>query len=445
MARFIAGCRTAALCFATYALLITIFTGLTLLHGRIDPDLTHENMVTSLEAMDDEGNYPNIGIVIGCKSFTGFEGEGNIVDNYTNMWMIQSADSQHFFDEEEFVKGIPYDSENRAEIPGDVNAQAFSSGWRNGSYWSGYRIFMKPLLLVMDVRGLRIVQLLVVLVSLIWAAMRVGRDIGMAESVLLLCSLFLINPLNTVVDFDQAPDLIQALLSVVTVLWMLRRGLDFKWFSVFFLALGAIEAFINCLIMPLITLGLPLIAYVLVRAKSEAVIRRQITDGVKLSISWCLGYAGSFFSVWIISALFQGESCIAAVSRGFAAFFGRAGGDEGSLVKSIMLSVHNNLNLNVSFIWVLIAVVFVLIVSIRIITGSWSCHRACVPLLSAGILPFIWILVLNNHSRIHSWMVHDIFAITIWALLCCILYLGIQWLGNCSDGAVDGGLSGEGI
>jgi hypothetical protein len=44
-------------------------------------------------------------------------------------------------------------------------------------------------------------------------------------------------------------------------------------------------------------------------------------------------------------------------------------------------------------------------------------------LVSVGVIPFLWIIILNNHSKIHAWMVHDIFMLTIWVWLCAIFYL----------------------
>ena len=190
MARFINAAKTVALCLVVIFALIIIFTSLTLLHGRISPNLTHDNMVRSLQIMDKEGVYPNVGTVIGHVSFTGFGGGGSTIDNYSNMWMIQGADSEHFFDSSEYQKGEPYNHSEREEIVANINAQAFASAWKNGNWWSGYRVFMKPLLIIMDVRGIRTLQLLLVIASIVWASVRVFRDIGAAESIFMICAIF---------------------------------------------------------------------------------------------------------------------------------------------------------------------------------------------------------------------------------------------------------------
>lgn len=406
----------------TGVVLCGLFTLLTLAHGAMPTELVHDNMVRSLAVLDEEGNYPNIGLVIGDESFQGFAGQGNQIDNFSNKWMIQSVDVDHYADSAEYDEDIPYDEARRAPVPGSLGARAFSTGWEDGNYWSGYRIYLKPLLMLMRIRGIRIVQAALVALSLVLAARAVCRHIGCGQAWLLVVAVLLINPANTLVNLDQAPDLMQALLSVPLVLYLLERFGERQWLGPLFLALGMVEAFVNCLIMPLVTLGLPLCAYVMRRMRDAVAPRMLAGEVAQASVGWGVGYAWSYVGVWVVSALFKGTSPVAAIGRGIGAFLYRAGGEEASLVASIVRAVRNNVDLNVPLVWVLLATVALLAVH-HGRSGRVGQLVDQVPLAVVGLYPFAWVIVLSNHSFHHSWMAHDIFCIFLWAEGCVLWHL----------------------
>jgi hypothetical protein len=404
-----------------FVVITCTFTVLTLLYGLIPSNLTEKNMLRSLDILDNEGNNVQFKDITGMD--ISFAGDGNKVDNFTNMWMIQSVDSEHFFDGNQFRKGKPYNPDNREYIEGNFAVKVFSSSWENGNYWSGYRLFFKPLMIFFDVWGLRIIQISLIIIALIWTFIKIRQEIGLIEAVLLIIAVLAVNPLNILFGFDQGPDLIQALFSIVTVLWMLRKKVEYKWVLSYFLFIGMFEIFINCLIMPLVTLGLPLITYLLYEHKKGTELKIQFKNTITFSFVWGVGYVGTFISSWIISALFKHISPIESVKRGIGAFVYRCGGNDDSIIKNISDSVHSNINHNVPFIWlIIIFLVFIFLI-------SWMNHKTrkylfrLLPLVFVSLYPFIWIILLNNHSLIHAWMVHDIFIVSIWGFLLNIYYL----------------------
>jgi hypothetical protein len=408
----------------TFIGLTALFTVLTILHGLMPIKWISDNMKKSLQILDNEGVYPNIGKIIGHTEFNGFPGQGNTIDNFTNMWMVQSMDGEHYFDHFEYTQGTHYNPDIRKYIEGGKLYQAFDSGWENGNYWSGYRVFLKPLMTIFDIWGVRILILLLIASSMILAFLRIKQDIGFAEAVLLIISILAINPINTFLDLDQAPDLIQALLSSVTILWFLRKRINKKWFITYFMALGMIEIFVNCLIMPLVTLGIPLATYTLYSYKQKNITAKQnILDIIKFSFGWGVGYVGTFLSSWVISAIFKHASCWNAIKVGFGMFVWRAGANDDSLINNIYLSIHNNIDLNMPFIWLILSILTVLIFKYKNNRKIVQEANSLFPLVSVGVIPFLWIIALSNHSKEHAWMVHDIFMITIWVWLCVIYYL----------------------
>jgi hypothetical protein len=85
--------------------------------------------------------------------------------------------------------------------------------------------------------------------------------------------------------------------------------------------------------------------------------------------------------------------------------------------------VHNNINLNIPFLWLII--LFALVIAML----AWRNHEArkhlftLMPFVLASIFPFMWIILLNNHSLNHAFMVHDIFIVSIWGFLLFIYNL----------------------
>jgi hypothetical protein len=407
----------------TFIGMTILFTGLTILHSQIPTKWTSDNMKKSLQILDNEGVYPNVGKIVGYTEFKVFFGGGERLDNFTNMWMVQSMDGEHYFDQSEYSEGTHYNSDIRKYIEGSKLYQVFDSGWENGNYWSGYRLFLKPLMTVLDIWGVRILILLLIVSSIILAFLSIKRNIGFVEALLLIISILAINPLNTFLDLDQAPDLIQALLSSVVVLWLLRKRINKKWFIPYFMILGMIEIFVNCLIMPLVTLGIPLATYILYQYKKKNItIKQNILDIIKFSLVWGIGYVGTFLSSWVISAIFKHTSCWNAIKNGVVLFLYRAGSNDDSVIKSIYYSIHNNVDLNMP-IWLISIVLTVLIFKHKNNKKIIQKVNSLVPVVIIGMFPFLWIIILNNHSKIHAWMVHDIFMITIWVWLCVIFYL----------------------
>jgi hypothetical protein len=189
----------------------------------------------------------------------------------------------------------------------------------------------------------------------------------------------------------------------------------------YFLALGMIEAFINCLIMPLVTLGIPLITWCLYNHKQNGNQKKQIIDLISLSAAWGAGYAGTFMSSWIISAFFKHQSPVESVATGIKAFLFRAGVQDSNIIATLAKSIYANINRNIPFLWLILLFAGVLVM--RVIKRRTRNVVMLLPLLIVSSYPFLWIVILSNHSSIHAWMVHDIFSISIWGLLLVSYYL----------------------
>lgn len=67
---------------------------------------------------------------------------------------------------------------------------------------------------------------------------------------------------------------------------------------------------------------------------------------------------------------------------------------------------------------------FVLVIVFRVSVNQW-CNMAI--LLIVSVYPYVWFMVMANHTQIHYWFVYWIQAITIFGILCC-MEMTVNWM-----------------
>ena len=361
-----------------------------------------KTQMRSLETFNCEGLYPIV-----FRPYTATRG-----DTFTDGIMMGSV----LYDGgesplEKAVKIYRYsytevESNNVAEILTGYN-QNQAATLSYGRYWHGYLSFLRPLCMLFSYDDLRMLGCVIQGGLIIWIALELHRRRKTAVVPFFICVIS-VTPMVTVSSLQYMHVYILGLLAMLTVLkagkWIDRK----KLWPEFFAFIGILTSYIDLLTFPLVAFALPLMACF-------------ISDNEKLSlrfffimaISWAAGYGVFWAMKWVISWLTgYGEelgSALDSVAR-------RSSRPEQGAANRLQAIV---LNLRVFQRPGYIAAFLVgagVILAQCVKSGRRFSAQRMLPLLMLSAVPFVWYIVLADHSNDHSFYTFRELAVTFFAL-----------------------------
>ena len=258
-----------------FGLLILYFLSL-LIAEAIPNGWVEKNAELSFKTLTAEGEVPVLWITSG----------GISLDNFTDNTMIrlsvQSSSKQGFI--------------------------SSTLDKRGGRYWHGFIVVLKPLLIFFQYKQIRF--LLAVILFLLTACStyllkkRTNVYVALAYLLSLICVHIYIVPFS--LNFSSV-FIIMILALIALCLWPLDK---YKWLPTFFLIVGSLTNFFDFLTAPLVTLGFPLVVYYCLQI-SRGNGREEVKVGIfglfKFTFCWCVGYALTWATRWVLHWIFVGK------------------------------------------------------------------------------------------------------------------------------------------
>lgn len=287
-----------------------------------------------------------------------------------------------------------------------------------GRYWHGYLVWMKPLLLFFNIPELRIINMGLQLFLLCWMMILLYRELGLLACLGVGIGLFSMNPITMALSL-QFSSIYYIVLVTLIVMLRHRKYIESRnlWWAVFLWS-GIAVAFFDLMTYPAVAMGIPLIVYLMLKNDGTW---KHILNVIRLSIDWVIGYAGMWVIKWFIGSAFTGYDLVA---DGLGAVGLRSSGE----VANINMSYTNVLQENFHTIFTkplpFSAALFVLVLIVGLVLRKLKFSVSgskILPLVLVGTYPFIWYFVIRNHSIVHVWFTHRVFAITVTAL-CALPY-----------------------
>ena len=287
-------------------------------------------------------------------------------------------------------------------------------------YWHGYLSVLVPLLVVCNIDQIRVLFLILMVTLACVATSLMGRRRRMGAAVCLGIALLFANVLFATVSTSLAFSFFVALGATVWVLIRVREDderLCDDVDGVNFFVIGALTVFLDFLNTPIVTLGLPLATYAMLRKRTlaerpakESLVRLGI-----LFFAWGAGYGLVWATKWIIGFVVCGSNVFEGVV-GLAGSW-TSGTPEGVESVSRMDVIRENLGQMLPRWLVLVcaglAVVWAGLMLRFRRRGSGTLVLA---LLCAAALPFVWYLVLATHSHVHSFFAYRNLCVSVYAL-----------------------------
>lgn len=397
-----------------YFVLLIIFTGLIIGVHTIPQSTIKDNIITSSHTLEKEGINK---CFLNCLLFK--------MDNFTDACMLNlaiSADSKHpadagmmnYYYTSNIFKDLAYDTEKVAK--GDIdNLEKINYG----RYWHGYQVTLRPLLTILTYSQIRILNYAIftlLIFSIVWL---LAKKISIGTACIFVLSLLLINFPIVPYSMQFSTCFYIAFISMILlmVIPMLTKS-NSNTLCTFF-TIGGITCYMDFLTTPQLTLGLPLIVYMLTKHPQN-----KWKTMITICIAWILGYGLLWASKWMMAYLLTGNNIFEDAMQN---------------VKFRISTQYDGMNLSLSniiqFFWNKIKTKHLLPFFSAGIFGILLCIGVYFKMLKnrqvfkeyswllfiALIIP-VWLLALRNHTVIHYWFTWRAGLVSLFSILLFIYY-----------------------
>lgn len=351
---------------------------------------------------------------------------GSTLDNFTDALMIQNAifpSTGNLLKDTVSVNHMQYT--DKMQPVEDLSAQVHDlSGGHPQEYmryWHGYLLYLKPLLLFTDYSGIRILNgiLQIVLISSLFYLM---NKKGLRRFILpFFFSWLAIAP--WVLPYSMQLSVMYNIALIECILLLIFFNKIQAHIYLFFMVAGILTSYFDYLTWPLITLGLPLIFYLLKKTECETLTSRKLlAHTFIICVNWGIGYGGMWIAKWIISELILQNG---AISQALGAAVYRSSTDsEGAdvIITPTLIWIENLRRIfNPAFCIGMFFYAFTVAADIIHCVRKKSFEINIMPaamFLFIAAMPFIWYALLKNHSFVHLSLVYRSLWISIFAGMC---------------------------
>ncbi len=293
-------------------------------------------------------------------------------------------------------------------IDHNINNVEYDNKIGYSRYWHGYLIFLKPLLLLFDYTGIRIINTI-------------------AQCVLTLCLLlllyksglrYLIIPYLITVAFLMPITCFMCMqfsscfyiFSIASIVILLcKKGIYNEKIAILIFAFSGIStAFFDFLTFPITTFGIPAILYLCLTLKQP--IKKIVKKLCVIFGSWLVGYAGMWFSKWLVASIVLQKNVITEGMKSISTRTSHITPGTDSALNTVPLLGVFVRNFRALFFTpvTIVFLAFVIITIVLIIrrkhidkTQIFEKRNAFIPFACIGVLPIIWYVFTVNHSSVH--------------------------------------------
>ena len=172
-------------------------------------------------------------------------------------------------------------------------------------YWHGYLIWLKPLLLFMNPRNIRVFNMIIQFTLFAYFVNLLGKKFDKKYFVQMIAGILLLNPVSTAMCLQYSSIYYIVLFAMIIELKfpdILRMK---STFSMLFLCIGICVAYFDFLTYPPIALCFPLFLYLMVRNNGFEKVyeHNKIMSVFRAGVYWVFGYIGMWSIKWILPLL----------------------------------------------------------------------------------------------------------------------------------------------
>ena len=284
-------------------------------------------------------------------------------------------------------------------------------------YWHGTAGFIRILHLFTDVNGVKVIGFMAVLILAAVMILLLMRDKQYLLAAAFVLSLCLVKVWNIRFCMEYQPAFIIAF--TLCILYFLFEKKGDRYLLFLSIAGGTLIAFFDFLTTETMTILLPLILVVTIRAKRE--VKLSFTENMYFvssqGIAWVSAYAMCFLTKWSIASLLTGENKFMTAVRSVENRLNGvvSDGSEMSGLKQILAAPAANISIlfgaqeRIDVMLLIMGIFLIVSVSVMGIFISFTDKKnkdTVYILLILGSVIIVRYLVLNNHSYMHSFFTY---------------------------------------
>jgi hypothetical protein len=388
---------------------------MTLFQGLVPQRFIEKNVDQSLQQLYSEETYPEI--------------LGQKIDNFTNRVMIQETNNSLIL-----PKNAGTEFSERESVEGKNKIQRIFFAGSYDRYWHGYRVYLKPLLMLFDYNGIRIVMAITFLALFVLSVWRINKKISPFAALAFLIAIVVSNPESIIMGTQHFSIYLILFLAIIVLTRIIDKPNKNKLIPIFFVVVGGLTCFIDFLTTPLITLGVPLLLILIHKAKQKNYAAKfvpQLRDFFACSLSWMLGYVFIWISKWLITSLLLGENrMIMNLKQVLFWASGETSIDSCDRMCTVLLNTER---MPIVAILGMVAIFVLIVAVIKMKKRNFNLFKLDIVLLLVSVMPIVWFLIANNHSQVHYWMTYRILGVSVLAFL-LVIYRQLNFIrGNSYD------------
>lgn len=405
-----AGSFLAAICILWSALVLT---------SLIPNEKLRDNMLDSAMLMNGADPFPQTG------------GRNTVTDNYADIillnviWNIDSSDpiasslDTKYFDGND---GVTDHGENYGLFAA-VNGAAPNTDYSR--YWHGSAIFIRPLMTVTDISGVRLTGAAAALLLLALSCFMLARRRLYLEAIALPLSFICVQAWNIRLSMEYQPAVLVTL-AILPFFFAFEKKGDTALIVLSVIS-GTMIAFFDFLTAETLTLLIPLITVMSVRYSEGryAAVKTELITSAKCSLGWVLAYGGTFLVKWTAASAVTGEKKFSAA---ISSAEERISGSTEGLSPIARIFAAPFTNISTMFGGKVRADVFPAVVGIILIAAAagaamyLSRHKKnargyILVVLILAAVPYLRYFVLSNHSYLHDFFTYRAQAAVVLALI----------------------------
>lgn len=395
-----------------YIFLISIFV----ITMTISYTLPNKNIINntkeSMPKLLAEGVYPKVF----------FDSYKSQLDNFTDSWMLNiaiSADNKHPL---KSSLENPYKESHEAKDKIDhLNKSLYQEDLLIGEYsryWHGYQIVLRPLLLLFNYEQIRYLNMFGLMALFMAVAYLLKKELGTRYVASFLVSMIMIMFMISPMSLQFSSMFYMTFISMMVVLLYHKQIRNNNYLIYVFFIIGSVTSFLDLLTVPLLTLGLPLITYVLLEERNNRLITNTI-DTIKASFIWAIGYGITWATKWVIATIVLKQNVI---SKALSQVLSRTSSEVGELEISKIDALKKNTDLLFDGFVIKLFIIALIIWLILFIISKRQNIIDILPILLISVYPILWYIILANHSYMHFWFTYRSLGVTLFAVLSFMMY-----------------------
>lgn len=270
-------------------------------------------------------------------------------------------------------------------------------------YWHGGSFLYRPLFMLMDWATLRYVLFIVSSILLLLLACAYEQKVGWLKTLALFAGFLLTYGVVTQFSMQFFPVLALTVIGSLLVI----KGDASKGFGLLFFIIGSLTCYFDLLTTPLLTLGIPLAVMLSLQPAEGFSLKKGLIEIGRLVLLWGLGFALTFVTKWALATLILGQNIfVDAYNVGLY----RMEADEFTRWDAVVKNVEM---LN----WWMVGIMAVAILVFSLFRRGKFSYKKILLFLIIALMPFVWYLILSNHSYLHWWFTFRLQAVTVVCLM----------------------------